>query len=319
LKKSKNLYSSLSTLINGILMGTANKVPGVSGGLVAIAIGFYEELVFSLKKIDRRAFKFLFSGKLTRFYNHINGQFLILILLGIVISYFSTSKLLDFLLERYEIYVWSLFFGLVIGTVYHLKNKIYSWTRESIIILLLGIIIGIGISIMNPASENDNLIFVFVCGIISVSGMILPGLSGSFILILMGNYVLLLVDSVNALYDSIFEMINGDFSFVDNIDRINKLKIISVFAAGSMAGLILLSNILSFFLRKYDQLCYSIIIGFILGSLGVIWPWKNNIVESGKIERYIPELNQETFIGILFILIGIIFVIILSKYDKSNN
>ena len=319
MKKSKNLYSSLSTLINGILMGTANKVPGVSGGLVAIAIGFYEELVFSLKKIDRRAFKFLFSGKLTRFYNHINGQFLILILLGIVISYFSTSKLLDFLLERYEIYVWSLFFGLVIGTVYHLKNKIYSWTRESIIILLLGIIIGIGISIMNPASENDNLIFVFVCGIISVSGMILPGLSGSFILILMGNYVLLLVDSVNALYDSIFEMINGDFSFVDNIDRINKLKIISVFAAGSMAGLILLSNILSFFLRKYDQLCYSIIIGFILGSLGVIWPWKNNIVESGKIERYIPELNQETFIGILFILIGIIFVIILSKYDKSNN
>ncbi len=319
MKKSENLYSSLSTLINGILMGTANKVPGVSGGLVAIAIGFYEELVFSLKKIDRRAFKFLFSGKLTRFYNHINGQFLILILLGIVISYFSTSKLLDFLLERYETYVWSLFFGLVIGTVYHLKNKIYSWTRESIIILLLGIIIGIGISIMNPASENDNLIFVFVCGIISVSGMILPGLSGSFILILMGNYVLLLVDSVNALYDSIFEMINGDFSFVDNIDRINKLKIISVFAAGSMAGLILLSNILSFFLRKYDQLCYSIIIGFILGSLGVIWPWKNNIVESGKIERYIPELNQETFIGILFILIGIIFVIILSKYDKSNN
>ena len=300
-------------------MGTANKVPGVSGGLVAIAIGFYEELVFSLKKIDRKALQFLFSGKLAKFYSHINGQFLILILLGIVISYFSTSKLLDFLLERYEIYVWSLFFGLVIGTIYHLKKKIYGWTRESIIILLLGIIIGIGISIMNPASENDNLIFVFVCGIISVSGMILPGLSGSFILILMGNYVLLLVDSVNALYDSIFEMINGDFSFVDNIDRINKLKIISVFAAGSMAGLNLLSNILSFFLRKYDQLCYSIIIGFILGSLGVIWPWKNNIVESGKIERYIPELNQETFIGILFILIGIIFVLILSKYDKSNN
>ena len=154
---------------------------------------------------------------------------------------------------------------------------------------------------------------------ISVSGMILPGLSGSFILILMGNYVLLLVDSVNALYDSIFEMINGDYSFVDNIDRINKLKIISVFAAGSMAGLIVLSNILSFFLRKYDQLSYSVILGFIIGSLGVIWPWKNNIVESGKIERYIPELNQETFIGILFILIGIFSVVILSQYEKSKN
>ena len=141
-------------------MGTANKIPGVSGGLVAIAIGFYEELVFSLKKIDRKALQFLFSGKLARFYNHINGQFLILILLGIVISYFSTSKLLDFLLERYEIYVWSLFFGLVIGTVYHLKKKIDSWTRENIIILFFGIIIGVGISIMNPASENDNIFFV---------------------------------------------------------------------------------------------------------------------------------------------------------------
>jgi len=239
-------------------MGTANKIPGVSGGLVAIAIGFYEELVFSLKKIDRKALQFLFSGKLARFYNHINGQFLILILLGIVISYFSTSKLLDFLLERYEIYVWSLFFGLVIGTVYHLKKKIDSWSRENMIILFFGIIIGVGISIMNPASENDNLIFVFICGIISVSGMILPGLSGSFILILMGNYVLLLVDSVNALYDSIFEMINGDYSFIDNIDRINKLKIISVFAAGSMTGLIVLSNILSFFLKKsfYNKFFY---------------------------------------------------------------
>ena len=124
---------------------------------------------------------------------------------------------------------------------------------------------------------------------------------------------------MKAFSDSIFEIINGNYSFVDNIDRINKLKIISVFAAGSMTGLILLSNILSFFLKKYDQLCYSIILGFIIGSLGVIWPWKNDIVESGKIERYIPELNQETFIGILFILIGIFSVVILSQYDKSKN
>ena len=159
--------------------------------------------------------------------------------------------------------------------------------------------------------------------------MILPGLSGSFILILMGNYVLLLVDSVNALYDSIFEMINGDYSFVDNIDRINKLKIISVFAAGSMAGLILLSNILSFFLRKYDQLCYSIIIGFILGSLGVIWPWKNTILHPTNLdrnrdpiiigyERYIPkELDQATIITLFCIIFGIICIWVVEKMTEK--
>ena len=233
-------------------MGTANKVPGVSGGLVAIAIGFYEELVFSLKKIDRQALQFLFYGKLAKFYSHINGQFLILILLGIIISYFSTSKLLDFLLERYEIYVWSLFFGLVIGTVYHLKKKISSWTRESIIILLSGIIIGIGISIMNPASENDNLIFVFVCGIVGISGMMLPGLSGSFILILLGNYELLMVRAITEL----------------------NYMLLAVFLAGSVFGMLSFSHILAWVLKRYKDTTLALLTGFILGSLNIIWPWK---------------------------------------------
>ena len=225
-------------------MGTANKIPGVSGGLVAIAIGFYEELVFSLKKIDKKGFRFLFTGKLVDFYNHINGHFLFLILIGIVISYFSTSKLLEFLLDRYEIYVWSLFFGLVIGTIFHLKKKISRWDSKNLTILFLGIIIGITISLLDPANENDNLLFVFICGIISVSGMILPGLSGSFILMLMGNYVLLLVDSVNALYDTIYEIFTGKYNFIHDLERLNKIKIISVFTFGSLTGLILLSNIL---------------------------------------------------------------------------
>ena len=302
-------------------MGTANKIPGISGGLVAIAIGFYEELIFSLKKIDNKGLKFLFSGKLASFYNHINGGFLFLILLGIVISYFSTSKLLELLLEKYEVYVWSLFFGLVIGTIFHLKKKISRWDSKNLIFLFLGIIIGITISLLDPANENDNLIFVFICGVISVSGMILPGLSGSFILMLMGNYVLLLVDSVNALYDTIYDVFSTDYSFIYDLNRLNKLKIISVFTIGSLTGLILLSNILSHLLKNYNQLCNSIILGFIIGSLGVIWPWKLNFNISGseKIIRYIPELNQESFIAILFILIGVVSVIILSKYEVKSK
>ena len=174
-------YKSLLVLFYGILMGTANKIPGVSGGLVAIAIGFYEKLVFSLKKFDKTAFKKIINFRFKDFFQYVNGSFLSLIFLGIIISYFSTSKILEIFLDKYEIYVWSLFFGLVIGTIFHLKKLVNFKSNKNILFVLVGVSVGFIISLLDPANENDNLIFVFLCGIISVSGMILPGLSGSFI------------------------------------------------------------------------------------------------------------------------------------------
>ena len=135
----KNSISNyLKILINGILMGTANKIPGVSGGLVAIAIGFYEELIFSLKRFDKTALKFLIKAKFNDFFKYINGKFLALILSGIVISYFSTSKILDLLLNNFEIYVWSLFFGLVIGTIFHLRTIIDLKNYKNICFIIIG-------------------------------------------------------------------------------------------------------------------------------------------------------------------------------------
>ena len=319
MKDNKPRSNYLKILINGILMGTANKIPGVSGGLVAIAIGFYEELIFSLKRLDKIALKYLFKGKFKDFFTHVNGKFLVLISLGIVISYFSTSKILDVLLNNFEIYVWSLFFGLVIGTIFHLRSIIDLKNFKNICFIVIGTSIGIFLSLANPAQENDNLYFVFICGIISVSGMILPGLSGSFLLMLLGNYVLLLVDSVNALYDSINEIISGDFSNLYSDDRVNYIKVLSVFTLGSITGLISLSKILGYLLSKFNQFCNSIIFGFIIGSLGVIWPWKSTLsVENEyKIVRYLPEINYETFYAILFILIGITIVVFLSRYEKK--
>ena len=316
----KNSISNyLKILINGILMGTANKIPGVSGGLVAIAIGFYEELIFSLKRFDKTALKFLIKAKFNDFFKYVNGKFLVLILSGIVISYFSTSKILDLLLNNFEIYVWSLFFGLVIGTIFHLRTIIELKNLKNICFIIIGTSIGILLSLADPAQENDNLYFVFICGIISVSGMILPGLSGSFLLMLLGNYVLLLVDSVNALYDSINEIIRGDFSNLLSQDRINYIKVLSVFTLGSITGLITLSKILSYLLSKFNQLCNSIIFGFIIGSLGVIWPWKStlSIENEYKIVRYLPEINFETFYAIIFIFFGIALVVFLSSYEKK--
>ena len=317
--EENRLFSKyLKTLLNGILMGTANKIPGVSGGLVAIAIGFYEELIYSLQKINKVAIKKLLNFNFKDFFKYINGKFLGLILLGIVISYFSTSKILELLLNKYETYVWSLFFGLVIGTIFHLRNIININDWKNICFIFMGTSFGLVLSILNPAQENDNLYFVFLCGIISVSGMILPGLSGSFLLMLMGNYVLLLVDSVNALYDTINELIRGDFSNF-NDDRVNYLKVLTVFTLGSMTGLITLSKLLGYLLNKFNQLCNSLIFGFIIGSLGVIWPWKStfNYENEQQIIRYIPEISIETIYSVLYVLIGIATVLIISKYEKK--
>ena len=204
--EKRSFSDKLWLVLKGLAMGAANKVPGVSGGVVAFVAGFYEEFIYSLQKINRKAFALLINGRFQSFYSYINGRFLGLLILGMIISYFSVSKLLDYLIEHYELYVWSSFFGMIIGSIYYISKDFKDWNTKTVIALIIGISIGIGISFLDPATQNDNLWFVFFCGIISVSGMTLPGLSGSFILILLGNYVLLLVDSVNALFDTFFDI-----------------------------------------------------------------------------------------------------------------
>ena len=272
----KRSFSDRMWLIfKGLAMGAANKVPGVSGGVVAFVAGFYEEFIYSLQKINTKAFALLLNGRFKSFFLYINGRFLSLLILGMIISYFSVSKVLDYLIDHYELYVWSSFFGMIIGSIYYIAKDFGEWKRKYIAYLLSGIIAGVSISFLEPATENSNLIFVFFCGIIGVSGMTLPGLSGSFILMLLGNYVLLLVDSVNALYDTFADIIQADFSFVNNAERIELLKVLVVFSLGSLAGLVTLSHILGFVLKHYKKATYAVIIGFIAGSLGVVWPWKH--------------------------------------------
>ncbi len=232
MQSTRTFSDKLFLVIKGLAMGAANKVPGVSGGVVAFVAGFYEEFIYSLKHVNKNAFKLLIGGRFKSFFRYINGKFLSLLFLGMIVSYFSVSKILDFFLSHYELFVWSLFFGMILGSIYYINKDFKDWNYKSIISLSIGIILGVGISFLNPAKENDNLFFVFFCGIISVSGMTLPGFSGSFILILLGNYVLLLVDSVNSLYDTFAELIIGDFSFVNSAPRIRLLKVLAAFTLG---------------------------------------------------------------------------------------
>ncbi|HKJ47578.1 MAG TPA: DUF368 domain-containing protein, partial [Christiangramia sp.] len=188
---------------------------------------------------------------------------------------------------------------------------------------------------MSPATENDNLLFVFFCGMISVTGMTLPGFSGSFILILLGNYVLLLVDSVNALYDTIIDVFSWDFTFTDDADRLRMLKVLAVFTLGSVAGLVTFSHLLSYLLKHFKKITMSILMGFIIGSLGVVWPWKDTIykkaadgsilldsVGSKVIEnykRFIPEWSTQTVWAIGFVILGILMVLALEWYGHKTH
>ncbi|MEX0290503.1 MAG: DUF368 domain-containing protein [Flavobacteriaceae bacterium] len=332
----RTLMDKFFLVIKGLCMGAANKVPGVSGGIVAFVVGFYEEFIYSLRKINLKAFKLLFNGRFKSFYQYINGQFLWLLIFGMLVSYFSVSKLLDFFLEKKELFVWAAFFGMIIGSIYYIAKDFHHWNKRTITAGILGLMVGISISFLSPARENDNLLFIFLCGIISVSGMTLPGLSGSFILILLGNYVLLLVDSVNALYDTFAEVFRGDFSFVQNQKRLDTLKILAVFTAGSATGLVTLSHILGYVLKHFKHITTAVIIGFITGSLGVVWPWKKTMYmtdEQGKAmldsngdkiitnyERYFPDLaQQETWWAIVFIILGIFILLGLDWYGKRRK
>jgi uncharacterized membrane protein len=335
MQSTRTLTDKIFLILKGLGMGAANKVPGVSGGVVAFVAGFYEEFIYSLQKVNRKAFKLLLNGRFKSFFQYINGRFLSLLFSGMIISYFSVSKILDYLIDHYELYVWSVFFGMIIGSIYYISKDFNDWNYKTYISLALGIALGISISFLDPATENDNLWFVFFCGMISVSGMTLPGFSGSFVLILLGNYVLLLVDSVNALYDTFIDIFKADFSFINDSERIRMLKVLAVFTLGSVAGLVTFSHVLSYILKHYKSITTSAIIGFIVGSLGVVWPWKNTIYKTttdgtilldssgAKIienyQRYIPESQTETYYACAYIILGIIIVLALEIYGQKTQ
>jgi uncharacterized membrane protein len=317
-------------------MGAANKVPGVSGGIVAFVGGFYEEFIYSLQKINGKAFKLLFNGRFKSFYQYTNGSFLVLLILGMLISYFSIARLLDYFLEKKELFVWAAFFGMVLGSIYYISKDYEHWNRKTITAGVIGLLVGISISFLSPAKENDNLIFIFFCGIISVSGMTLPGLSGSFILILLGNYVLLLVDSVNALYVTFAEIFKGDFSFLKHKERMETLTILGVFTLGSATGLVTLSHLLGYVLKRYKAITTAVIIGFITGSLGVIWPWKRSVFKMDVLgnvlydsngdriilnyQRYLPDVTKmETWGAVFFVIFGIFVLLSLDWYGKNRK
>lgn len=304
--------------LKGLAMGAVNKIPGVSGGTVAFITGIYEDLINSIKKINFKSFKILFSRGFKDFYFEINGRFLTIVFSGVIASFFSVSLILDKLIEEYELYVFGLFFGMIIGSFYVIYYQLERLSLKTLIGILVGLASGLLISFADNFEVTNSNLIIFISGMIAISGMILPGLSGSYLLLLMGNYTLIMVDSVNALYFTITEIFSFNFDFLNDPDRIYLLKILFFFTIGSVAGLIFLSNILSTLLKNYKSLTIAVIVGFIAGSLRGVWPWKSEGVD-GKISLFFPNFSLgETHLTLVYIFIGILFVVLLERFANKN-
>ena len=250
----RNLKDYGFLVLKGMGMGAADVVPGVSGGTIAFIVGIYEELIDSIKSINGTTLKQLFTGKIAAFWKGINANFLLSIVGGIGISIFSLAKIITYLLVYHPILVWSFFFGLVLASTWFVSKDIKQWNWKSILSFIIGAIIAYYITVATPAETPTNLFFIFLCGAIAICAMILPGISGSFILVLLGKY----------------------FYIMEAVKTLN-IPVMLVFICGAAIGITSFSRVLSYALRRFHDTTIAVLAGFMLGSLNKVWPWKETI------------------------------------------
>jgi len=241
----------LVTYLKGMGMGAADIVPGVSGGSIALITGIYTELLTSINSFNGQNFKLLLQFKFRLFFEAVNGKFLLSLLLGILTSIFTLSKLLTYLMEDHPIPLWSFFCGLILISAVVILREVEQWTIGVIIALLIGTVSAYYITELPPTSSPNALWFTFVAGAIAICAMILPGISGSFILLILGKY-------------------EGILKAVSDRDFLTLV----VFAGGCVVGLLSFSRVISWLLKRYYALTIGLLSGFMLGSMNKLWPWK---------------------------------------------
>lgn len=240
--------------LKGMGMGAADVVPGVSGGTIAFITGIYEELIESIRSISSKSLKVLVRSGFGEFWKSINGNFLLAVVTGIAISVFSLARLLRYILENYPELIWSFFFGLIIASAIYIAMSIKTWKTSTVISMIVGVVVSYMITALTPAETTEAWWFVFLSGSIAICAMILPGISGSFILLLLGKYGYIIT--------AVSEF---------------KVGIIAIFMSGAVVGIIAFSNVLSWLLKKFHHQTVALLAGFMIGSLNKVWPWKNTI------------------------------------------
>ncbi|MGD9978608.1 MAG: DUF368 domain-containing protein [Bacteroidales bacterium] len=294
-------------IVKGIAMGAADVIPGVSGGTIAFISGIYEELIDSIKSVGSKAsLKIFKKNGIVQFLQAINAKFLFSILLGITISFLSLSRLMHYLLIYHPIFTWAFFFGLILASVWFVGKTVQKWSFSVCVSFVVGVVVGYWITAVSPTETTNSMWFIFLCGAIAICAMILPGISGSFILLLLGKYAF---------------MMGAIASF--------NIPILLIFIVGAAIGILLFSNVLSWLLHHYHSITIATLTGFILGSLNKVWPWKvavqTFIDKNGAVRpliernvlpdtyKYTNGLEPYTLWAILFAILGIVVIVLLER------
>lgn len=309
------MKNHLFLFLKGLAMGAANVIPGVSGGTIALITGIYEKLIGSVKAVDLSALRILLKGDIKGFWEQINGTFLTIVFLGIGVSLFTLAKLFKWMIEDPQMAIWlmAFFFGLIVVSIYSVGRTVEKWSLGPILALVIGLALAVFIALQNPAAENSNFLYLLVCGVIAMCSMILPGLSGSFVLILMGNYKLIMLDAVSEL----------------------NVGILLPVAIGAVVGLIIFARLLAWVFKHYRDITIALMTGFIGGSLLTIWPWKNEqyaldaageiLLKKGKplvsgYEWFTPDMAASaTWIAIVLMIVGGIAILLLERSAGSET
>ena len=287
-------------------MGAADVVPGVSGGTIAFISGIYEELLETINSVNFGVLKTLKNNGIKTAWKSINGNFIVTLFLGIGISIASLAKLISYLLEAHPILIWSFFFGLVLASIVYVGKQVRSWNAGAIISLTIGTSVAFWITILPPLSSSNELWFIFVSGMIAICAMILPGISGSFILLLMGSY------------QTVLEAVKD-----------KNLLTIGVFIFGAVIGLLSFSRVLKWMFSKYHDFTIAILTGFLIGSLNKLWPWKETI--STRVNSHgemVPFIQENTLpvdlgdtppiiIALLFCVLGAAIIFGMEMVSKK--
>lgn len=283
--------------LKGIGMGAADVVPGVSGGTIAFIVGIYDELIETIKSFNFKSARLFFRGHWVQFWRSVNGNFLFSLLLGIGISIFSLAKVITWLLTDYPVLVWAFFFGLVLASTWFVGKDIKEWNWKTILSFIAGAAIAFYITIATPAETSTHPLFIFLCGAIAICAMILPGISGSFILVLLGKY----------------------FYIMEAVKTLD-LGVLLLFAAGAFIGITSFSHLLSYALRHFRNITLATLTGFMLGSLNKVWPWKEITDNSHGMPIETNILPDSYFIeAVVLMLIGFLLVYALEKLSARTG
>lgn len=299
-----SFWTNFKVFIKGILMGVVNVVP-VSSGTIALVLGVFERFINAIKSLSIKNFKYLFKGEFSEFAHRTDFRFFITILSGVIVGMVFTSIFLKSALRSYQVFVWAFFIGLIIASVINVMKSIEKVNFKNMIILLVGFAVSFVLSIhLNPES-NDNFLYLFICGIVGATGMVVPGVSGSHLMLLMGNYELIVTQAIPALTKASTFM----FGF----------RVLFPFLLGSIISIVSFSYLLSWLMRDFRNETLSALSGFMLGSLPVVYPWKEPSEDMLDYVFHLPQVNGEFFVAVLMAVIGAVAVYVLNVMARREE